>query len=113
MLTGNFETADGVIHMEAVGICYPLVLQTYPIESARAGFDFNVWHDDNARQTGKAPIIQRAFSVSGVDLMAFISSTQQLVLTGTNLVDAAVVQMESVVLANEDFSGWSAFIPSV
>jgi hypothetical protein len=113
MLTGTFETPDGVIHTGAVGLCYPLVLHTYPEESARAGFDFNVWHDDSARLAGKAPIIQRSFSVSGLDLMVFIGATQGLVLTGENLVDAAVTQMESVVMANEDFAGWSGVTPGV
>jgi hypothetical protein len=108
MLTGNFETPDGVIHPDAVGLCYPLVLQTYPEESARAGFDFNIWHDTATMQSGKKPIIQRSFSVTGAELMTFIGATQGLVISGINLIDAAVTQMESVVLADEEFAGWSA-----
>lgn len=110
MLKGQFETPDGVIHTDAVGLCYPFGLQTYPPENARAGFDFNVWHDVAAMQAGKTPIIQRSFSVTGTELMVFIGATQGLVISGTNLIDAAVAQMESVVLADADFTNWQAVL---
>ena len=110
MLTGTFETPDGVVHPDAVGLCYPLVLQTYPEESARAGFDFNIWHDAAAMQAGKTPILQRSFNVTGMELMIFIGATQVLVISGINLIDAAVTQMESVVLADAVFADWQAVL---
>jgi len=106
MLTGQYQTPDGVDHPHAVGLCYPLVLQTWPIANARAGFDFNVWHDLSALEADKKPIIQLSFSVTGEDLMMFIGATQALVLSDISLIDAAVAQMEGVVLAHENFQLW-------
>jgi hypothetical protein len=108
MLTGTFETPDGVIHTQAVGLCYPLVLQTWPEKDTRAGFDFNVWHDEAAMKNEKQPITTLSFNVTGEAMLEFIAPTQALIRDNTDMVTAIVLQMENVVKARAEFSEWVA-----
>ena len=108
MLTGQYETPDGVIHTNAVGLCYPLVLQTWPEKHTRAGFDFNVWHDAAAMESEKQPIATLSFQVDGLTLRTFIGATQALIRDNTDMVQAIVLQMESVVKARTEFAQWTA-----
>ena len=108
MLSGQYETPDGVIHTEAVGLCYPLVLQTWPEKDTRAGFDFNVWHDEVAMKNEKQPIATLSFSVTGEAMLEFIAPTQALILDGVDMVTAIVLQMENVVKARTEFVDWVA-----
>ena len=108
MLTGQYETPDGVIHTEAVGLCYPLVLQTWPADAARAGFDFNVWHDAAAEKAKKQPIATLSFNVTGEAMFEFIAPTQALIRDNTDMVQAIVLQMENVVKQRAEFVDWVA-----
>lgn len=42
-LTGQLETDDGIIHLDAYGFAFPLVISTYPTPTAK--FDFHIWHN--------------------------------------------------------------------
>jgi hypothetical protein len=108
MLTGQYETPDGVIHTNAVGLCYPLVLQTWPEDMARAGFDLKIWHDEAAMKNEKQPIATLSFSVTGEAMLEFIAPTQALILDGVDMVQAIVLQMENVVKQRAEFVEWVA-----
>ena len=108
MLTGSYETPDGVIHTEAVGLCYPLVLQTWPEKAAKAGLDFNIWHNAAAMQAEKQPIAILSFSVDGPALRALINVDMLAPDATQSLVRYIVAQMENVVKQRAEFSEWVA-----
>jgi hypothetical protein len=108
MLTGTFETPDGVIHQNAVGLCYPLVLQTWPEKDTRAGFDFNIWHNEAAMESEKQPIATLSFSVDGPALRALINVDMLAPNATQSLVRYIIEQMENVVKARTEFSEWVA-----
>jgi hypothetical protein len=108
MLTGTFETPDGVIHQNAVGLCYPLVLQTWPEKDTRAGFDFNIWHDEAAMKNEKQPIATLSFSVDGPALRELINVDMLAPNATQSLVRYIVEQMENVVKQRAEFVDWVA-----
>jgi hypothetical protein len=110
-LTGFLETDDGVQHPNAYGLCFPLVVQTFPTQKAR--WDFNIWHDYDACIAGKSTIKNLGFSVEGeslgVFMIAAVNSVRATVgeTNGHEIVAAAIEQMQSVVKQNADFADWA------
>ena len=109
MLKGTFETQDGVTHENAVGLCVPLVIHTWPQTGAKAGFDFSIFHTFDALISGKKPIQVESFAVQGAAIFDFVNQCQAEIVAGANLIDSVVGKMESIVLEKAVFSNWTSY----
>lgn len=105
-LSGFIEDEHGNQHAAAYGLCAPLVIQTYPPELASCRFDFTVWRDRDAMDTGKKPVFVASMSVTGMELFNFITATEAQVQAGAGMIPAIVGQMQSVVKQDTRFSAW-------
>lgn len=106
-LTGFIEDEHGNEHAAAYGLCAPMVIQTYPPESASCRFDFTVWRDIYAMIAGKKPVFVASLNVTGESLFNFIVATEAQVLAGAGMIPAIVGQMQSVVKQDTRFSAWT------
>ena len=104
-LTGQIETPDGIVHNEAYGFVYPLIISIYPTPIAR--FEFHLWHNKTAFENGKSEIKSEIFQIEGEELLNFMSSTEESIKNGMSLINATVSTMQSFVKQNPLFQDWT------
>jgi hypothetical protein len=104
-LTANITTPDGVEHPEAYGLIYPMQITALDTEmSIRA--DIHCWHNEAARESGKAELNGFPASVSwsgddaGVKLVETLAGLAG-VQWGADPVANAMIAQQSIVAALE------------
>jgi len=105
-LTGQIETPDGILHNEAYGFVYPLIISIYPNPIAR--FEFHFWHNKTAFENGKAEIKSETFQIEGQELLGFMVMAEENIKNGMSLISATVLTMQSFVKQNPLFQDWIA-----
>ena len=104
-LTANITTPDGVDHPEAYGLIYPMQITALDTEmSIRA--DIHCWHNQAAREAGKAELSGFPASVSWSGAEAGVKLVETLaglagITWGADPVANATLAQESIVAALE------------